>query len=311
MKNQINKQLFQNRLFSNDFIFLFLKLINYPEKTPGIIEPDQLKRLVFKKLGIKNLLNLLLDLEQDTGLKVKLIKNNYPEIEITKESIEIIWEEIEKHLESFVDGKLIPIDEDYYQFSEQKRYFIAKIEKKLEGKISTTLSLNDNEIENGYRLFESLLILEKQKYLEIKVIYNLNNPKNDNFYRIALEVKNKFLEETGLKEKTKRKRSPKCFLSGNIGFFQIKNSSQKRKIGNANSRHYLLLKFLTRKGVGENVSIDDAYEAIRHGKHYDSKSYEDEKLRALGNANKALQKENKIKPFEIIIDKKTNTIRLS
>lgn len=308
---KIDKPLFENHLFGDDLVFLLLKLSDHPEGNPGIIPSSQLRKLRFRKLRWESCLNFLLLLERDIGLKVRLVEKDFPEIETTKKSTEAIQKELAKHLKSFIAGKLISADENYFKFDKQENYFIEKIKKKMKSGISKTLFINDNEIGEGYRFFESILILEQQKYLEIKAIYNLQKPENNNFYRITFEVKDKLLEKMGLKEKPKRRLSLKCFSRGNTGYFQIKKSSQETKIGNANSRHFLFLKFLVEKGIDEIVSFDETYKAIKDGKHYTQKSYSDVESGAIKNATKALQKENKIKPLKIIVDKKARTVRLN
>lgn len=297
-----------DRLLEEDFLYLLLALIDYPDKNPGILDPHILRKIRFKKLNWENCFSFLLLLQDDVGIKVKEMPRNFPQIEVGKKAIGKIWNEIENYLKRFISGELIPLGEEYFEFEKQKIYFLKKIRKKLEDGMAKTFSLYDHEIENGYRLFESLLILETQNYLEIKTIYNSQKPEEHGyFYRIVFEAKNK-LRKNILPRK--RRLSPECFSSGDKGFFRVKKNSREKFVGKANSRHFLLLKFLVENGVGQISSFKEAFEAIRRGKYYSKKSHHDEEFSALENAKKRLQKDDIISPFSILINPETRTIQI-
>jgi len=300
-----NERLKFDRLMQEDLIFLILALIDYPEKKPGILFPEQLGKFRCKILSWKIYFNFLLLLERDAGIKVKVMENNFPEIEVTEKAIKIIQEELDNYLKRFRNGELIPIDKDYFEFKKQEKYFLGKIRKKTESGIANTCSFFDSEIEDGYRLFETLLILEDEKYLKIKSIANFQKPESPHFYKISFEIKNKLWKKSGLR---KKKFSPECFERGSMGEFRVKKNTRWKRIDHIRSRNYLLLKFLIDQGLGKMATFDKAFKAIDDGTHYEKKGYVDEKLKAFVNAKKFLQKGGKIKPLEIKIDKHEKNI---
>ncbi|MDO8240717.1 MAG: hypothetical protein Q7T51_01925 [Candidatus Moranbacteria bacterium] len=300
-----------DRLMGDDFLFLLLILIDYPEKNPGILDPAPFGKFRFKNLQWKYCIEFILFLKNCAGIKVTRTNQDLPEVEVFEESIEIIQNGINNYLEKFISGELIPIDKNYLNFEKQKKYFLEKIKTKLENETSKTLFLSDNEIENEYDFFESMLALERQKYLKIKSVTNSQKPESSDFYKIVFTIRSKFHKKVSVQNKKVRRLSVKCFSKGNLGYFRVKKESKEKIIGKANSRPFLLLQFLVNQGIGEIVSFQKAFKAIKDGKHYKTTSHlVDEELAALINARKVLQKERKIHPFKLIIGKKDRTIRM-
>ncbi|GBE17374.1 hypothetical protein BMS3Abin15_01219 [bacterium BMS3Abin15] len=299
-----------DRLMDEDFLFLLLTLIDYPEKNPGILHPEQLKKFRFKKLNWKNCFNFLLLLERDTGIKFKVIEKNFPEIEVSEKSIKNIQRLINRYLKKFISGKLIPVDKNYFNFEKQKQYFIKKILKRLEEKTAKIFFLSDNEIDDGYRFFESLLILEKQKYLEIKNITNSQKLESEDYYKIVFSInQDKFL--------TNNQRTIFCEKDSGFGFIKFGERGERIKISKATSQPYKLLLYLS-EPFGTARSIDTVFEVIkteRSKKLVENNGVylgANEKINAIKNVRKELQKiKGFTKIIKIEIDKQRKMVWLA
>lgn len=80
------------------------------------------------------------------------------------------------------------MESNYFEFGKQKEHFLNMIREKLATGMNKNILIADSEIEQGYRLFETLLILEQKKYLNIENIYNCQDPKVKDYYRILISV---------------------------------------------------------------------------------------------------------------------------
>lgn len=193
---------------------------------------------------------------------------------------------------------------------------MEKIEERI-GDSQSFLNFSDADfLEHGdkFCFFSCVLALEKQGEIKVEGIYNERLPQSKAFYHVAFRVKDKQLREMGVR-KEERHLKLKCFKEGQYGYFQIKASTKPREVGLKRSREYLLLAYLVSKGVGEEVSFKQAYEAIKDGNHYDSSRYANEMERVIENAKKQLQKKNKhgvykIKPYKIVMETEQKKVRL-
>lgn len=283
----------------NDLVFLYLQLIGYPEPEPGEIKTMDIMNFRFQNLNAEQILNMLILMEEDGALKIEKVKDeNYSIIKISQNTIDFIQSALDLYISRFIHGELTPFRKEPYKFKKQKKIFLEKIEERIEDSQSI-LSFSDADFDERFCFFPCLLAMEKQREIEIVSFYNERKSAAQAFYHIAFRVKDKQLQELGVK-KEKENHSLKCFTRGGIGYFQIKKNTQEKEIGPENSRHYMLLHYLWRKGVDEQVNFKQAYNKIKDGKGYGSKKYvEDKELRVLENAQGALQKDGRIKPYRV------------
>lgn len=171
-----------------DFVFLLLRLINYPGEPLPAVPGVSLTKLRFIRLKKDELVRFLIALERDT--EIEIIPNNtgfdIKEILMPTVSVKAIWRAIDSYLKKFTSNDLTPINENYYSFKKQRQYFLELIQKKQADGASKHFLITDDEIEKGYRLFETLLILERQKYLTIENILNCLDPTDTSHYKIVL-----------------------------------------------------------------------------------------------------------------------------
>lgn len=251
-----------DRVMPIDFIFLLLRLINYPdtEPYPFITTATRFNQLRFKTLTHEKCREFLLLLRDETGLGVVLSKDlTVAKIETTKQSAGNILFVINNYLNKFIKSKLRSIDGEYFKFEKQKDYFLDAIQKKIDSGIANTLSLYDSEMETGYNLFESLLILESQKYFKIENIYNCQNQTAKNYYKVEISI-NKRRFRVPL-EKLKVPALPICTEEKGIGYLKFGTNGRKTKISRITSRPYKLLRCLTEPfGVAKPINL--VYEAL-------------------------------------------------
>jgi len=295
----------------NDFVFLYLQLIDYPEMTKGEISLNELmKKYRFKNLKEKHLHDMIMALRQEGAFQIKEVLDDKIII-ITEESIRFIKSALDLYVERFIKGELISCHSpEPYNFRKQKQLFLEKVEEKIKDSQSK-MSLYDSDFDERFCFFLCFLAMVKQKEIEIVALYNNKNPKLKHFYNISFKVKARPLKRL-IARQDKINHSLKCFVKGSQGYFQIKKTSEPKKIGLKNSRHYLLLEYLWKKGVDELVDFSKAYNAIKDGKEYKPKGYiEDKELYVLEKAQSYLQKKKfNIKPYKIEIYKETRKISL-
>lgn len=250
-----------DRLMSDDFVFLLIRLINYPQE-PQTIQKIQLLKFRFKNLDLEKCLAFLINLEDETGIRISDTGKEEEIIQVPEKSAQNIRHAINNYLKKFVAGSLMPMDHDYFKFEKQKEYFLELIQKKLDAGMPEKFRLEDSEIETGYRLFETTLVLEKEKYLTIENIYNHQNPKDPRYYSIVISVnKRKFR----VPEENKPLSNPFCVEENGIGYLKCSKTGKKVKISRITSRPYRLLHCLM-EPFGIAKSVDTAFESLPHAK---------------------------------------------
>lgn len=183
-----------NHLMPDDFVFLLLRLINYPHKPPLTISAGEITKLRFKKKNftMENRKRFLLALSREIGIKIVPkeieIGTSIDKIILSEKSIEGIRTIIDTYLKKFVAGELEPMESNCFEIGKQKEYFLDMIRKRLAGGATKNMIIADSETEEGYRLFETLLVLEQKKYLKIKTIYNCLDEDEKDHYRILIEA---------------------------------------------------------------------------------------------------------------------------
>lgn len=173
----------------DDFIFLLLRLINYPAKL-ATVYAEQLKKLRFKYPGWESRKKFLLGLVNETGIEIEIAGSTciIKKILISEKAAKNIQRAIDNYLKKFIAGDLKPMESNYFEFGKQKEYFLNMIREKLATGMNKNILIADSEIEQGYRLFETLLILEQKKYLKIENIYNCQDPKAKDYYKILISA---------------------------------------------------------------------------------------------------------------------------
>ena len=183
-----------NHLMPDDFVFFLLRLINYPCEPLLTISANEITKLRFKKKNftMENRKRFLLALSRETGIKIVPkeieIGTSIDEIVLSEKSIEAIRTIIDAYLKKFVAGELEPMEGNCFEIGKQKEHFLDMIRKNLAHGATKNMIIADSEIEEGYRLFETLLVLEQKKYLKIKTIYNCLNKDEKDHYRIRIEA---------------------------------------------------------------------------------------------------------------------------
>ena len=174
-------------IITDDLIFLLLRLINYPAE-PTTVYAEQLIKFRFRYPGWESRKKLLLGLVNETGIEIEIAGSTYIIILISEKAAKNIQHAIDNYLKKFIAGDLKPMESNYFEFGKQKEYFLNMIREKLATGMNKNLLIADSEIEQGYRFFETLLILEQKKYLKIENIYNCYDPKAKDYYRILISV---------------------------------------------------------------------------------------------------------------------------
>ena len=167
-------------IITDDLIFLLLRLINYPAE-PTTVYAEQLIKFRFRYPGWESRKKLLLGLVNETGIEIEIAGSTYIIILISEKAAKNIQHAIDNYLKKFIAGDLKPMESNYFEFGKQKEYFLNMIREKLATGMNKNLLIADSEIEQGYRFFETLLILEQKKYLKIeKKLVKNRKIKNEN-----------------------------------------------------------------------------------------------------------------------------------
>lgn len=298
-----------NCFIPDDFIFLLLRLINYPDLFPHTITNESLNKIRFKKYDEENHNKFLINLKAETGIEIIMSGNaTIREIIISETSIENIKAVIDIYLQKFRTNKLEPIREEFYRFDKQKEYFLNAIQNKIDLGFTDTLIFSDSEIEKGYSFFESFLVLEKDKYLTIKNIRNYQDKEAKDYYQIQIKIK-----ERKFKMPAKSVLfNPDCIGEKGVGYLKYHKNSKKIRISKVTSKPYRLLHCLSNP-FGIAKKIDVVYEILTKKEHRPTDEYLDlnKKITAIRNTVKELQKIPEFRErLKIIIDIQNKHVRL-
>ncbi len=275
---------------SKDFIFLLLHLINYPDVFPQDFSGERLTKLRFEKMSWKNCVQFLIALQQETHLKIVVTGNKklLTKINISQHAVKDLERIISTYLNKFRASELKPLSENAYSFEKQKDYFIDAIQKKLDSGFTETLVFSDSEIEVGYNLFESLLVLEQQKYLTIENIYNCQDKDVEDYYKIRVRInKRKFR----MPSQEKKPFIPYCVEEKGTGYLKFHKNGKKIRISRNTSNPYKLLHFLI-DPFGAARTIDAIYKILTKRKNEATDEYLglNRKITTIRNTIKELQK---------------------
>lgn len=224
-----------------DFLFLLLRLINYPDVFSQVVTAERLSKLRFKTMRWDNYIQFLRALESDMKIEVVASDKGGPlgKINISEQAIQNIEAAIDAYLMKFSKDKLKPIGEDCYSFEKQKDYFLARIQKKLDDGFTETLVFSDSDVETGYSLFECLLILEQQKYFVIENIYNCQDKNATEYYKIRVAINRRRFQTPPAKPKVPS--IPTCTEENGVGYLKFGKYGRKIKISRSTSNPYKLL----------------------------------------------------------------------
>lgn len=282
-----------DRLMPMDFVFLLLRLINYPDAPKPTIQAERIEKMRFERMKMTHCVRFLISLLVDTGLELVIDKEEkrIREIIVSDESAAKILEAIEKYLVRFKKGRLIPIEGNSFDYPKQRQYFLKLIQSKVEEIGTKTIQLTDGEIEKGYRLFEGILILEREKMLKIERINNPLNKDTNDIYRIAITPNMKRVRAAVTIDSLAGQRIPYCIEEDGIGYLYSPQSKDKLKISRSSARPYRLLRELAHP-FGTAKTVDTVYAAIINGRRKDADKYlvTNKKITTLENTKKELQK---------------------
>ena len=224
-------------LMGDDYLFILLKIIDYPKYERELFDFSDFSGLKYKNLNKSDLLlillclrdlygmdilNLSLDenknihfwklIEENSFISVRKILKKYNDSEINLflknvnfrmiVSFEIkkyIRESIKEYIKKFMSDKWKPLDKNYPDFIEQKDFLTDKIKNDLEKYKKTKLVYDDSKIDSGCKFIETMLSLEKVGLIKIEEIINISNLNKNGFYRIFFTADEKLLKYTNSK----------------------------------------------------------------------------------------------------------------
>lgn len=243
----------------DDFLFTLLRLVNYSGESEQKIPFEKIVKARFRNMDLKSLGTLLFLLSEETGITWS---EHDTEISVPKQSAVAIWRIIDVYLKKFHNDKLEPIEENRFNFEKQKRYFLETIKRKLDDGMTENLLLVDSEIDHGYNFFESILLLEREKYLKIVNIYNRENPKEIDYYRILISTSKAKIQALDFEVKTGAlKQRPFCVEENGIGYLKLSKNGSKIKISRNTSRPFRLLRYLV-EFFGAARKVDEIYRIL-------------------------------------------------
>ncbi len=279
-----------DQFMPKDFIFLLLHLINYPDTFSQDFSGERIPKLRFEIIKPKTFVDFLFLLKHETGIEIIISGKNklLTRIDVAEKSVRNIETILDAYLKKFSANKLKPISEDYYSFEKQKDYFIDLIQQKLDSGFTETLVFSDSEVEIGYNLFESFLVLEQQKYFTIENIYNCQDKDAKDYYKIRVCIsKRKFRTPS----REKKPLTPYCIEEKGIGYLKFHKNGKKIGISRITSNPYKLLRFLI-DPFGTARTIDATYKILTKRKNETTDEYLglNRKITAIRNTIKELQK---------------------
>ena len=264
----------------------------------GIKKYPKLKLARATKRIINNSFNL-------RDLKIVLLYKNHDQIfnfigfdiEINKKFKQEHAKRLKKYLKLFAYEELESPKKNYLRVEFQKENIKKKIDE-ISRKTGHSLVLKSSDFNNEHRFFESILLLERERFLIIKNISSEKTEKNSFSYIIHCELKEKC-----------NSRPPFYVTKKDMGFLRFSKHEKVIKIGKTDSQHFKLLKLLL-KPFGKENGIDSVFEEIetKRIKKYPDLDIDD-RMRKLEYVVKELQKNKRLGGrLKITLDKKGGTI---
>jgi hypothetical protein len=232
-------------------------------------------------------------------------------ITLTEEAGKEILKRIRGYITLFKRSVLTKTDTNYLDFENHKKLFERRISEDFE-KNGATVILSDNEFPNNFLLLHCMLALEEEGDIEIKDISN-KRIHECAYHFISMEIKNRLVKRIG-KSVVRKSLEPRCIVRGKILFFLPDGKERSGlEIGRKDSQKARLLQCLV-ETFGIERKIDAVYESIRpkdievSTRKYGGKKNPREIIK---RTFKELQRGEKMKGFEMKINKKNNTMYLT
>ncbi|NTW29728.1 MAG: hypothetical protein HGA33_00425 [Candidatus Moranbacteria bacterium] len=291
-----------DRVMPAGFLYLLLKLINYPDEPKLSVPGSEIVTTPFAQNHPTATVRLLIALARDTGLDLNVDEqtNAIRSVELPPEAVKAILATIEKYLIRFRKGNLIPIEMNYTGYGQIKVVLLEMIRDTVEASGSKAIILTNKRLSPSLRIFEGILLLEKEKCLKIIRIYNAVGTDDKAVYRIAVKSNMKRIREALFTESMNGNSSPRCITKEKRGYLVIPETNEELYISRASSRPYRLLATLSNP-FGVAKKIDTVYTEISKGRKKeppDTYLETGKMIQSIEYAKKELQK---IKGFSKIV----------
>jgi hypothetical protein len=298
-----------DRIMPIDIIFLLCRLINY-SGAPRDIDIENILKLNLNPKSWESYKSILLNLVNETGIELDIVGEAciLRMIYVSESSAKNIQRIIDTYLKRFIAGTLMPIEADVFPFEKQKTYFLKMIQTRIDEGATKIFLIHNHQIEKGYRLFESLLILEQQKFISIRNIYN-KRIDEENCYSIAISINKKNFtlpkQETILSQVS-------CCQEGGQGYIKTHRGGKRIAIGSATAQPYRLVSYLA-KPFGVARKIDTVFYSVAKNKNVGGDDYlkSNAQIRRIESINTELQKIPDFREkFKVHIDKQGKKVWL-
>ena len=303
-----------DRLMPEDFLFLLLRLINYPHDPVPEIPAEHIKKLRFRQADPINLKRFLTALAKDTDIRIIPEKDNadFAAIEVPSVAVSAIQRAIDNYLKKMVAGTLIPIDENYNEFKRQRRSFLKILQEKIDAGVSKNFFITNSDLKSGDRLFEIALLLEREHYFKITNIYNVRDSNKPEYYKVVISANKKKIQLADTEsDDVHQKKTLRLGIENGKGYLKYSKNGKKIPISRPSSRPYRLLSCLI-DPFGAPKTVDAIFKRLKTGKDSSDKvtqtSY---RITRIEYAKKELQKIKEFRErFCIIIDKESRAVWL-
>ncbi len=335
-----------------DYLFLTLKLLDYPKMERGEFTFDEIKAENYKRAAVSKIFYDIANFRNQGLLKIenfklnnsdyattktlilamvkfpkhklsltlnKIINNNFNfydleivssykcndqvfnlidfDIKISRESKQIITDALQKYLKLFADEEIESPKKNYLRIEFQKENIKKKIDE-ISRKTRHSLVLKSSDFNNEHRFLESILLLERERFLIIKNISSEKNREDLFNYLINCESREK-----------RYSHPPFYVIKKDMGFLKFSKNGKAIKIGKTDSQHFRLLKLLLKPFRKKN-GINYVFEKIetKRIKKYPESDLDDQ-MRKLEYVVKELQKKKRLGGLlKITLDKEMETI---
>lgn len=303
---------------------LFYEVVNFNDQDLLKIEKLKFNVLEGNKNDRESIQALLSAIKKYPGLKLakttkKIIDNNFNlndlkfvlpyehcdnifnfigfDIKISKKFKQEHTKWLKKYLKLFVDEELESPKKNYLRIEFQKENIKKKIDE-ISKKTGHSLVLKSSDFNNEHRFLESILLLERERFLIIKNISSEKNREDLFNYLINCESREK-----------RYSHPPFYVIKKDMGFLKFSKNGKAIKIGKTDSQHFRLLKLLLKPFRKKN-GINYVFEKIetKRIKKYPESDLDDQ-MRKLEYVVKELQKNKRLGGrLKITLNKKGGTI---